>query len=275
MGRVMLCVGDYAKTPYYIEQIQQKVFCIEELCYSFLENAFLFDQSIVNKSLVEWIDRECGLPELARQLYGYVNAKCSVSVFITVIMEYAAWCPKEDISNTRMLLQNNANMGDLEKKKSHADYMMQQKRYAMAIREYNNILDSLTEDTEKFRGAVCHNKGVAYAGLFLFETAAEWFQKAYEADGEQESALSYLAAKRFAMSEKEYIDFIADKTGAYGPSLELEQRLEQSVQGWENSEQGNRWMQLMEKKETGKMAEYYAEVRRMTEQMKDEYKRMA
>lgn len=274
MGRVMLCVGNYAQTPYYMEQIQQNVFCIEELCYSFQENAFLLDQSIVNKSLAEWLEKECALPDLARQLYGYVKARCSVSVFITVIMEYAAYCGEEDIRNTKALLQSNANMGDLEKRKAHADFMVQKKRYSAALREYDGILCMIGEETQKLLGPVCHNKGMAFAGLFLFETAASWFQKAFDADGNQESALSYLAAKRLAMEEQDYIRFVADKAGTYGLSLELEQRLDQARGQWKDSEQGCCWKQLMDDKEEGRMPDYYEQAGRLAEQMKEAYKKM-
>lgn len=274
MGRVMLCVGNYAKTPYYMERLQRNVYCIEELCYSFQENAFLLDESIVNKSLAQWLEKECGLPDLAGQLYSQVRAKCSVSTFVAVILEYAAYCTQEDIQNTKVLLQSNANKGDLEKRKSHADFMVQQKRYSIAIKEYAGILDALTPENGHLLGPVFHNMGTAYAGLFLFDAAAERFLQAFEADGERESGLCYLAAKRFALPEQEYIGFVADKAGAYGPSLEVEQKLEQVMGQWEDSEQGIVWKQLMEEKEEGR-AQYYERALRLAEQMKEAYKRMA
>lgn len=274
MGRVMLCVGKYAQTPYYLAMIQRNVYCMEELCYSMRENAFLLDQSIVNKSLAEWIDKECGLPDLAKELYAYVNKKCNASVFVTAIMEYTAYCEEEQINNTRQLLKSNANLSDLEKRKSHADYLVQNKRYILALKEYDSILEALHEETQYMLPKLYHNKATALAGLFLFKEAARWFLKAANL-GCEASAVSYLAASRLSMTEQEYIQFIAGQESAYELSLELEQCMEQLLQKWQEAEQGQAYEQLMQCRKENRMSDYYALAEEQVDQMKSAYRKMA
>ena len=53
--KASLCVGEYCETAYNIEELEIRVYCMEELCYCLKENAFLLDMSIMNDKLVDWI----------------------------------------------------------------------------------------------------------------------------------------------------------------------------------------------------------------------------
>ena len=44
--KASLCVGEYCETAYNIEELEIRVYCMEELCYCLKENAFLLDMSI-------------------------------------------------------------------------------------------------------------------------------------------------------------------------------------------------------------------------------------
>ena len=49
--KASLCVGEYCETAYNIEELEIRVYCMEELCYCLKENAFLLDMSIMNDKL--------------------------------------------------------------------------------------------------------------------------------------------------------------------------------------------------------------------------------
>ena len=67
--RVSVCVGNYAKEPYRIPGLEINVFSMEELCYCMKENAFLLDLSLLDDGLLDWMEQECGLGELAQRLH--------------------------------------------------------------------------------------------------------------------------------------------------------------------------------------------------------------
>ena len=56
--RISVCVGNYAKVPYRIPELEVNVFSVEELCYCIKENAFLLDLSLLDDGLLNWIERE-------------------------------------------------------------------------------------------------------------------------------------------------------------------------------------------------------------------------
>ena len=65
MNRPILCIGSYAENPYHIEKIGRNVYCIEELCYCIVKNAFLLDEESFGSSLFDWIEEECSLVKLS------------------------------------------------------------------------------------------------------------------------------------------------------------------------------------------------------------------
>ena len=73
--RISICVGKYAAVPYCVPGLELSVHCIEELCYCIRENAFLIDASLMNDDLVNWIDKDCGLTDLAKELYPMVHKR--------------------------------------------------------------------------------------------------------------------------------------------------------------------------------------------------------
>ena len=57
MGKLLLCMGKYAKTPYFMEKVPVNLYSVEELCYCLLKNAYLIDQGIMDGRLEEWLAR--------------------------------------------------------------------------------------------------------------------------------------------------------------------------------------------------------------------------
>ena len=47
MNTVILCNGNYAKTPYYIEEEEVNLYSVEELCYYIYKNAFLLQDDFL------------------------------------------------------------------------------------------------------------------------------------------------------------------------------------------------------------------------------------
>ena len=54
---VYLCIGSYAKTPYYIEKVGIHIYSIEELCYYLFQNAFLLDYTIMNTEIFDFVEK--------------------------------------------------------------------------------------------------------------------------------------------------------------------------------------------------------------------------
>ena len=231
-----VCVGNYTTIPYYVAGLEIPVYSMEELCYCIKENAFLLDISLMNDSLLEWIDRDCGLRGLAKELHPLVHKKGSLSAFVTMIMEYTGFYSSEIIADVIQVLKQGAGLSNIEKRKSQIDYYVKRKKYVAAIKGYDTLLARWSEpaaETEEglpapeLKAAILHNKAVACIGLMLYSQAAELFQEAYGLDRKEEYMLAYLAAKRMQLTEEEYIAFAAGIPECFNQSLILEKKLEQ------------------------------------------------
>lgn len=272
MGRVILCTGKSAQVPYCIEKLGIQVWSVEELCYCFRENAFLLDQDIVSGKLVEWLEEECGLEELSGVLYPLVKGKGTLAAFVCRIMEYTGYCDTQTLTQVSQTLQSGAELSDYEKKKKRGDFLMQNRKYAKALLEYEWLLSDLPEQEKNLRGDILHNMGVALAGLFLFEEAAERFLEAYRCRPETAYYRNYLAAKRMLYDDKEYISFVAEYPDAYDISLKLEQEVDRILEDWERSDEFAGLTGLLELKEEGQNALYYEEVDMQVQRLKDRYR---
>lgn len=272
MGRVLLCTGKYAEKPYFFESVCVNVYCVEELCYLLSANPFMIDAEIMNRELAEWIDRECGLPELSHQLMTLFRRGSQPGTFVDTIMNYVNYCSREDRERIEEVLLNNVGLSDYERLKKQSDYYIKNGRYQMAIGEYEKLLLLLPEAEQEIRASVYHNMGVAYGYLFQFENAAHYFKKAYALSGAEESGIQYLIAVRRHLSEGEYISFIADNGQYYNLSMKVEKLCKQAESDFEATQQSRMLTALCVYKEEGSAASYYEEIDKLIARLKEEYR---
>lgn len=272
MGRAIMLCGNDAKTPYRFINPDVLVYNIEELCFILRENAFLLDVDVMDKRLVSWLDIECGLHPLAASLYPLVHQKGTVSAFVMTILEYVGNYTREELSETEKLLKQGASLSTYEKYKTRIDYMIGGGKLVQAMSEYDDLLAILPQVENELSAKVLHNKAVAMTGLFLFEQAAQCFLQSYEMYPLQETYVEYLAAKRMALGDSDYISFVASIPEAYEDSLELEKRVEEITAGWQGYLDKQRLEQRYEWKENGNFTKYYEETERMIQELKKKYR---
>lgn len=274
MGRVILCMGKTAKTPYLLKKIGISIYTAEELCYCIRENTFLMDEEIVSRELIDWLREECGLSELADSLYGFLKTKSSVSAFLTTILEYVGYYPQEEIRRVEQFLKTGAGLQVHERRKRIADYLAGSGKYELALEQYQKLLYDMPEAEAAFRAKLYHNMGYVSSQLFFFEKAAVFFEKAYELSGEKESFLQFLAAKRMLIDEKEYVDFIVGQPQEYCElSMELEKRIEQAGSEWKLCRQAKE-LEMLRSEDERSDEERLMELEDVGERLKSEYRSM-
>lgn len=274
VSRPILCIGSYATRPFYIEKIGRNVYCIEELCYCIVENAFLLDEESFNMELIEWIGKECSLRKLSDELYGMALKHCSMASLAGTILDYVGYNTRKEVDRTEEILRENAGMDIYRKKLARANFLLKNGKYTMAFREYEFLMNNTPDIDKQLRARIEHNEGVMYARLFLFEKAADMFLKAYYDGQDRESYLQYLAAKRMGLSDKEYVSFIADNDDIYEASLELESRMRGAEELFSSSSENQELGTLSAYKSEGKMHDYYNKVGDITDSIKAQYRDM-
>lgn len=278
--KVSVCVGNYAETPYCFENLDIRVYCIEELCYVLKENAFLLDVDIMNDRLIQWISESCGLGQLARELYPMVHQKGSLSAYVSMILEYTGFYQTEVIYQVSQTLKKGAGLSFFEKRKSRIDFLTEKKKYMAAILEYDKLLKDWGEAADcgkdkpepQWQSKILHNKGVAFAGLMNYREAAECFRKAWEQDGNRDSLMAWLGAKRMGLGEEDYISFAAGLPQCFEASISLEKELEELSRKWEEEPDCQRLKQRQEWRNGSSKQKYYEEDQRLTQALKDSYR---
>ncbi len=287
--RVCISIGNYATIPYTIPGIEVSVYCIEELCYLLGENAVLLDQSIMRRELAEWIENDCGLVDLARELYPMIQRAGSLSSFVCLILEYTGLHDGLYIENVRRTLKRGAGLSTIERHKKQIDYLVEKKRYVSAIRGYANLVEkweSVSKDHSSVLpglnvlSSIHHNMGVAYAGMMVYDKAAKEFEEAYRLDGDRKHFAAYLAAKRMGMSESEYIAFVGDagtsgNAGTAAELQELESELQRLQRDWYAQGDAHRLSLRKNMRNSGApddLQKYVEENERILKALKDSYR---
>ena len=284
--RVSVCVGNYAKIPYCVPGLGTNVFSMEELCLCMKENAFLLDLSLLDDGLLDWVEKECGLRDLAKALHPLVHRKGSLSAFVLAILRYVGFFDEAVLRETESLLKQGAGLSGLEKRKSQLDYLVRKKKYGQALQGYDELLGKLENEgsasqdlaegknspaQREFLAKIWHNKAVAYAGLMLYGEAAECFRQAYERNGSDEYCVDYLAAKRMELSEEEYVSFAAEHGEWHSCALELEKKLERASDEWERQTD---YLRLYNRKSLRNRdrRKFYEDNERLAQALKDGYR---
>ncbi len=278
--RVSVCVGNYAVTPYCITAFGIRVYCMEELCYCLRENAFLLDTSLMEEALVAWIDTECGIKELAKELYPMVRKQGVLSAFVILILEYVGLYDWETIKEVERVLKEGSGMSAIEKRKRQVDYLVANKKYCVAVHRYDDLLFVWKEESErgmemperKVKAAILHNKGVALAGMMEYKAAAECFKEANEIEQTEEHYQAYLAAKRIALNESDYLSFIAKMPDSYEQSLKLEKQVERIRESFDEQEMGKKLAELKEWRAGEEKHKYYDELEQIVQILKEHYR---
>lgn len=199
MGKLILCTGKQAEQPFRIESTGVALFTMEEICYYIEQNYYLLDRSFLCHELAVWIARDLGYTKFGAELDRSLFQNKSLYPSAFLILKKSCLYTVEELASFEELFQNMDGKTALECRKLKADQYLQQRRYVMAALEYGQLLERENSEkmTDELRGALYHNRGVAYARLFLFPEAAECFRQAYKQNHNARSREAYLFAENY------------------------------------------------------------------------------
>jgi len=275
MTNLMLRTGRTAQNPYDWEQLEVSISSIEELCFQIVRNRYVIGQDTFTRDLFDWIDIECGLKELAdtaKRIFSKSPLSPSVAETVAYILSYVGYNTAEEIKETVKVLEEFSNLDIYEKHLARADFLMENEHYHQAFDAYDKLLRSVSDSEENKQIRLLVSEGIMNARMFAFSRAAELFRQAYEIRQDKEIYLRYLAAMRMKMTEKEYLDFVADDQKAYQLSMPLESLISEAEELYSKSKEHEMIKELMKAKSTGDKSSYYRMAFELTEQLKKEYR---
>ena len=270
MSTVILCNGNYAKTPYSLPMDDIRLFSAEEICYYIYRNAFFLQEDFFCDELIAWIRTELGLPAYADALLAFRKTDNSMLKSVEYLFFETGYYGEAELQKVRSIMQEGSNLSVEERRKMRADAYCKRQKYKAALDEYAELLHSASSEDVRFRAKLHHNMGVAYAGLFLYEQAAREFKNAFEIYPNTESYLQFLTAMKMYCPQTEYLAYLAEHPESYQDSLEVESRLQSAGQIWKDRIREDKISKITE--EEGISA--YEATRQVLKQIKAEYTNM-
>lgn len=273
MNNVCLCIGNYAKTPFYLKFSDISLYSMEELCYYFMERVHLLDDSVVSAELVNWIRHECGLVELADELDVYVRKHVSVAAFVSTIFERTGMYDENTVKQVDRVLKDQSSLNTIERYKKRAEYLYQQGRFRQALAIYRELVDYIPARDSAGRALLYYDMASIYAIDFAYRQAADLYYEAYLLHPDRQIRCAYILASRKALTDYAYGTFKRDNPDWEEDFIRVEQLCAQADAKWLDSRERQLVTELANLKLSGQLDTYSQQSQALIRQLKKDYKR--
>lgn len=272
MGRMILCTGVRAKTPYCFELSETKVYSIEELVFYLYRNLYGIQDESLDESLAGWIGAELKLPEAAKKLSALIREKASVKERVGLLFRSCHYYSEEEIAEAETILEEIAQLSPFGRLKLRAENSLRYRNYVRAAYLYENLLkrpEASNLEPEEY-GEILHNQALAHMYTMSCVTAAQEFREAYVTCRKEESLLQYLYALLIAGKEDEFLEAVKEFHVGEDKQKQLVETVEESYR--QSSKTGDAWQlkQAEKLRESGKAEEYYEAIQKMVDRWKKE-----
>lgn len=273
MNNVCLCIGKYAKKPFFIKFSENNLYSIEELCYYFMENIQTLEEELFNLELVEWIRTECELPKLADELEICVRKHGSMALFVTTLFERTGIYSESLIKQAERVLKEQSLLSSFERwnKKAQREYRLG--RFHQAQRIYEQLLKEKEAEDIQVKATLYYNIASVYAMDFDYEEAAEYYWESYKLVQSKRTRLAYLLALKTAMNDFDYGAFQRGHEQWKTDFAEIEEICNRAKTEWENSKTLALVERLRETKEKGQIGDYRKQREDLLLELKKDYRR--
>lgn len=207
MGKIILCRGQRTDKPYVTPQTDIKLYSAEELCYYIYNNIYLIGQDLIDDNLIQFL-QAVGEGELAARVKKLKESGASLAQILVTILKSIDYYSVAEIEQLKEILNTLGKQSVCERLKARGDGYLNAKFYFAAISCYESIIkdykgkDLLAADYAK----VYHNLGTAYARMFMYEKAVEYYDEAYRLGQHEESKKCSIAASIMAKKDKEPVN---------------------------------------------------------------------
>ncbi|MBP5159367.1 MAG: hypothetical protein ILP10_03615 [Lachnospiraceae bacterium] len=274
MGKVILCYGRKAKTPYIISSTGVKIYTVEELCCYIGTGIESLEKEDLGRDLVPFFRDELGLVERAEyleQLFG-VGA-----TFKDILVGVICSCDYYDADEVDAILKSFDEISSLSesgRKKLKADRLLAQGNYARALALYKSALsegESRDLSVEEY-GNILHNIAVLQIRQGMYSLAADTFLESYEHNGNRETLKEYLFALKLSRQEDRFDRERARLVSEGELYTEINRDLITAENESTHTADMERLEELKSLRDNGRYSEYETELSRLIEELKEQYR---
>lgn len=274
MGKLILCAGKRAQTPYLMQMGNIALYSIEELCYYLYHNVYAVKEELFSEELTEWIRKELGLPKLADKLRHLTEQDYSVKDRIVTVFCNCDYYSEKEVRGIVKILEEIELLSDEQRACLKADNYLQYGKYAKAASLYeilirdNKVMQRLGK---KEQGKMFHNLAVAYANIASYREAADYFEKAYKTGGTEESLKQYLFALKLAGLNERYEGALAAYEVSSEKKRSYERELGRYMMDADEYAECRAVFKLRNLRQQGRVSDYYGGIDTVIAHWKDNY----
>lgn len=275
MGKLIQCCGDVASVPYHFRMTDTNVYSIEEVCYYIRHNIYMMQEEIFDREFVIWIRNELHMEQTADKLESLIMDQKNLKDIVVTICCSCDYYEETEINELIRIMDELDKMPMYARKKHKGDNYLACKSYEKAIEEYEKVFESdeiLQEEVEAY-GNIFHNMGVCYGNLAEFRKAADYFLKAYEKNGRDESLAQCLYAIRLCKDVESFKKIINDLDIPVEKQQEWELEFQRVMQESSESKASRQIERLRDVVKSGNVKEYYDKVHKYVLEWKNEYRK--
>jgi tetratricopeptide (TPR) repeat protein len=240
-----------------------------------MRNPELCDDYLYDEGLARYIRETLGLKERGALLADLIQRDAPLKDLITVVFCSCDYFNKEEIEE---FLQEQSKVERSEewvRTKSKADSYLVHGNFRDAVMNYRLLLkekDSFGITSETL-GDIYHNLAIALLHTDGVAEAADYFREAYERNNREETLKQYLLALRFSGDKVMYESALDIYQVSESISKWLDVAFFQTELETQEISDFNELNNIRQLLKEGKINEFYAGVKRMTEQMKEQYRK--
>lgn len=200
----ILAKGRISEKPYLFKSEEIRVYSLEEICYCLVNFPTMPPDDIFCEELCRYVEEDLELSDLAEGLrLSLGRPSHPQSAFTHMLLTYAGYPEPDRIKALQGTIAALEDLSHTERMKKYADGIARSGRLYSALDLYIDILKETGDDDIVLRSAIYHNCGVIYARMFLFDSAAGEFKKAYVTSKDQRSLDAYKAAVYYSDTDRE------------------------------------------------------------------------
>ena len=183
-----LCRSEKVKNPYYVSFLGVHLYSSQELAYVIYHYPLLVMDHLVDDRLLDFLREELNLGFLALKLENWRKSGEDPDEMLMFLLQESDYYSANEISEYRQTLSSYRNQPAAQIKKLRGDALFGMRQYGKAVKLYQEILDNPPEEAaeEQLTAQVWNNLGACYGRMFLFDKAAEAFEKAYNRSGSRD-----------------------------------------------------------------------------------------
>ncbi len=268
MSSLILCRTKEAVRPYHVRDMGVRIYNLEELCYLVYNNIYVISRDFFSDSLFGFISEETGEKALADKLKSLKDGNGNLAEMVITLFLYVDYYTVEEIEAIKGVLETLNSQNVLERLKNRGDTYLENECYYSAIRNYAKIIDSPPDMTlpAYFYARVYHNIGVAYARLFIFDQAEQYFNQAYKISQHDDSKKCAIAVHRLALG-----DNIIERDDATELEYVVKRELETLMDNARYSDEYRRLIEIGKNKDETDITGYFVDVSDVLEGWKKDY----